>query len=496
MKVAGYTRVSTDEQAREGYSLAAQEESIKALCRAHGWELVRIYVDAGKSGKSLRGRDELQSLLRDAKNRDFERLIFWKLDRLARNLRDLLEISDRLEVAGVGVVSIQESIDTGTASGRMLRNILGSLAEFERETIVERIKFGLEQKAREGEIVGPLSLGYRRSDAGCIELAASAPLIAEAFQRYATGSYSLRDMAEWAATVGLRSTEDNLLDRLSIRKILTNVTYVGDVAFHKRRGSQQVVPGKHPAIINRDVFDEVQRQLVRRRRDPNQRRGRHTAYPLTGIGRCGHCDAPLIGTMSKSTRVWRYMRCSTAARHGKQACAQPMVEAGIFEGQIGAYIEGMRLPAEYITAVVEELRSRQQTPDLVEISKLNREIERWRRLFVIGEIDEDRYRGEILPLKRRLNAIEGQTIRLDIDDALSRLREVGNLWRGSDASLQRDFVSEVFERVTVKGLQVIEIAPKPTYLPLFIVDRRERFEGNYECVYWLPGQDSNLRHGG
>ncbi len=151
MRAAGYIRVSTEEQAREGYSLGAQDESIRAFCLGHRWELINVYADAGKSGKSLRGREQLLALLADAKSGHFERLVFWKLDRLGRNLRDLLDISDRLEEAGVGVVSIQESIDRGTASGRMLRNILGSLAEFERETIVERIKFGLEQKARENE---------------------------------------------------------------------------------------------------------------------------------------------------------------------------------------------------------------------------------------------------------------------------------------------------------------------------------------------------------
>src|SRR3989304_2650641 len=79
-------------------------------------------------------------------------------------LRDLLDICDHLEALEVGIVSIQESIDTGTASGRMVRNIMGSLAEFERELIVERIKAGLAEKARQGELLGPLPLGYRRDD--------------------------------------------------------------------------------------------------------------------------------------------------------------------------------------------------------------------------------------------------------------------------------------------------------------------------------------------
>ena len=92
----------------------------------------------------------------------FQRVIFWRLDRLARNLRDLLDICDGLERIGVGIVSIQEPIDTGTAAGRIVRSFLGAVAEFERDVITDRIKAGIAEKARQGELVGPLPLGYRR----------------------------------------------------------------------------------------------------------------------------------------------------------------------------------------------------------------------------------------------------------------------------------------------------------------------------------------------
>ena len=246
---AGYVRVSTEEQAREGYGLAAQQQAVRAYCQAQGWELVEVYADAGRSGKIVRGREELARLLADAGAGRLQRVIFWKLDRLARNLRDLLDICDRLEALEVGIVSIQESIDTGTASGRMVRNIMGSLAEFERELIVERITAGIAEKARQGELVGPLPLGYRRDDeSGAVVLDhAVAPLIREAFVRYATGAYSLRDMSQWASEVGLRSSEGNPIDRLSVRKILINVAYTGQVAYHARRGGGIVARGKREA---------------------------------------------------------------------------------------------------------------------------------------------------------------------------------------------------------------------------------------------------------
>src|SRR5712692_1385045 len=106
MKAAGYVRVSTAEQV-EGYSLAAQKTALTAYCQAHDWEMTEIFEDAGRSGKSVEGRRELERMLTEAKNGKFERIVFLKLDRLARNLKDLLTICDALEAAGVGIVSIK-----------------------------------------------------------------------------------------------------------------------------------------------------------------------------------------------------------------------------------------------------------------------------------------------------------------------------------------------------------------------------------------------------
>lgn len=162
-----------------------------------GWDLLSVYSDAGKSGKSVQGREGLAQLLQDAAGRTFDQVVFWKLDRLGRNLKDLFTICDQLETLGVGVVSIQERFDTTTPIGRMLRNQLGSFAQFEREIIVERIKAGLAEKARQGELIGPLPLGYRRIEDGSVELdPVTAPLVKEAFAQYATGEHSLRDLTQ------------------------------------------------------------------------------------------------------------------------------------------------------------------------------------------------------------------------------------------------------------------------------------------------------------
>ena len=282
-------------------------------------------IDEGRSGSSIEGRDELKRLLADAGSGRFERVIFWRLDRLGRSLRDLLRICDDLEAAGVGIVSIQESTDTGTAAGRMMRSILGALGEFEHDVIVSRMKAGIEEKARGGELVGPLPLSYRRDEANTVVIdEATAPLVREAFERYASGHHSLREMGQWATSAGLCSAEGNPLDRLSARKLVTNVTYKGDVAFHGRAGGGFTVKGEHPAIVDEELFDKLQNVLVSRRRNIASSRpfGRQP-YPLSGVATCGACSAPLLGAATVTGKYrYRHMRCSTAQRRGKDACSQ------------------------------------------------------------------------------------------------------------------------------------------------------------------------------
>lgn len=478
MKAVGYIRVSTEEQVREGYGLAAQEQAVRAYCQAHGWDLTEIYSDAGRSGKSMKQREALNRLMDDAEAGAFERVIFWKLDRLGRNLRDLLSICDRLEGVGVGIVSIQESIDTGTAAGRMVRSFLGAVAEFERDIIVDRIKVALAEKARQGEILGRLPLGYKRDEDGAVAVdAVIGPLVRAAYERYNTGAHSMLDVATWAGDVGLRSNEGNPLDRVSVRKLLSNITYAGMVTYH----GKVVGKGKHPAIVDAALFAAVQETMHSRKREfspPTRPFGREP-YPLSGVASCDSCGADLLGVSRNVEGKYRYSyyRCSTTHRRGKHACAQKMVRTPVLETQIAEYVGGMRLPPEYLGEVVAELRSRHQhrddRPD--ELLSLQRQQERWRELFVMGEIDATRLKTETAPIKKRLSEIDRPQEVLDVEIAVSYLRDVGSLWAESPRSLQREFVREVFQRIGVEGKQITTITPKPQYAPLFVLDRRERF---------------------
>ncbi len=490
MKAAGYIRVSTAEQAREGYGLAAQEQAVRSFCQAHGWDLTEIYSDAGRSGSSIQQRESLSRLLEDAQAGAFERVVFLKLDRVARNLRDLLGICDGLEEAAVGIVSIQESIDTGTATGRMIRSVLGALSEFERDTIIGRIKDALAEKARQGEILGRLPLGYMRDEDGAVVAdPVIGPLVRAAYERYNTGAHSLLDLAIWAADVGLRSNEGNPLDRVSIRKLLCNITYAGMVTHH----GKVVGKGKHPAIVDSALFAAVQETMHSRKREfspPTRPFGREP-YPLSGVASCDSCGADLLGVSRNVEGKYRYSyyRCSTTHRQGKHACAQKMVRTPVLETQIAEYVGGMRLPPEYLGEVVAEFRCRQpRNDDAEEFVSLRRQRERWRRLFVMGEIDATRLKTETAPIKKRLAEIERPQEVLDVEAAVSYLRDVGTLWAESPRNLQREFVREVFQRIGVEGKQITTITPKSQYAPLFVLDRRERFgQAGPEFCSMAPG---------
>ena len=164
MKTAGYCRVSTEEQAKEGFSIRAQEEKIRAYASVKDWLLVDMYIDEGISGKNVHERPGACRLIEDIKSGKVENVVVYKVDRLTRSTRDLLEFVDLFEKHHCAFNSISESIDTVSASGRMFLKIIGIFAEFERENLIERITLGFEKKASEGFTTskGVSVYGYNR----------------------------------------------------------------------------------------------------------------------------------------------------------------------------------------------------------------------------------------------------------------------------------------------------------------------------------------------
>lgn len=160
MKAIGYARVSTDKQADRGVSLDAQAEKIRAMAVVHGAELVDIIVDGGESAKSL-NRPGIARLLTLVDAGEVDAVIIAKLDRLTRSVKDLCTLLERFTRRGVTLISVAESLDTGSAAGRLVLNIMTAVSQWEREAIGERTRDAMHHKRSKGERVGNIPYGCR-----------------------------------------------------------------------------------------------------------------------------------------------------------------------------------------------------------------------------------------------------------------------------------------------------------------------------------------------
>jgi len=160
MRTIGYVRVSTDEQADHGVSLEAQEAKIRAMAVVQGAEIVDLIIDGGESGKNLDrpGMERLPALVEERK---VDTVIIAKLDPLTRSVKDLAELLERFQRRGVSLVSVGESLDTGSAAGRLVINIMTAVSQWEREAIGERTRYAMNHKRSNGERVGNIAYGYR-----------------------------------------------------------------------------------------------------------------------------------------------------------------------------------------------------------------------------------------------------------------------------------------------------------------------------------------------
>jgi len=243
-KGAIYIRVSTEEQAKHGISLSAQEEALKNYASALGYEISTIYRDEGKSAKDIKGRPEMSQMLADAQTRKFQAIFIYKLDRFSRSLRDLIETIEKLKEWGIDFISLQDKIETTSASGKLMFHIISAFAEFERNVTSERTKFSMDKKARDGNIVTRAPFGYVLKNKKLIG-ANDSYLVQEVFQDFLNQNISLTQLSKkYSFSVN------------GLKKILTNQTYLGKIKF-----DGQTYQGSHQPLISSTLFNHVQNKL-------------------------------------------------------------------------------------------------------------------------------------------------------------------------------------------------------------------------------------------
>jgi site-specific DNA recombinase len=284
LRCAVYTRVSTEEQAREGYSLAAQEERLRSHAKNQGWAVYKLYVDDGYSAGS-KNRPALKRLLFDASLKRFDVVLVYKIDRLSRSLKDLIDIVAELNQFDVGFKSCTELIDTTQPEGRLMFHQFGSFAQYERELIGQRTRFGMIKRLKQGLWNGIPPYGYRIVGGKLVVEPKEADLVKKIFRWYLQQNMGVVAISRELNRLRVRPRKAEHWKGTRIHKMITNPLYAGFV-----RWGGEMAKGTHEPIIEKDIFDIVQATLHQRNHKSRQLRGPNY---LSGLVKCDLCGAAM-----------------------------------------------------------------------------------------------------------------------------------------------------------------------------------------------------------
>ncbi|MDD5518551.1 MAG: recombinase family protein [Candidatus Omnitrophica bacterium] len=357
MKVAVYTRVSTEDQAREGYSIEVQREYLLDHAKRLGWEVYKIYND-DESGYIL-DRSGLKEMLKDAKAKRFELIITYKLDRFSRKLKDLLNIVDELEAYGVAYKSATEPFDTTTSAGKLMFQQLGSFAEFERNRIKERVFPGMIKGVQQGNWQGArfAPYGYRYiKEKRLLEVIPEEADIVKLIYTMYLANKTTGEITEYLYVKGYKTRCGGKFYTKLVRDILRNQFYLGKLVWNRKHYDTKqttktrvgyryvkndpskviIAQGKHQPLICQEDFDLVQNKLDNNRKGVLHRRNVFE-YPLTGILYCAKCKYRYQGTSGTSNhrtkKRKRWYKCSCMQNHHIK-CGNPAVKAEDIEPQV------------------------------------------------------------------------------------------------------------------------------------------------------------------
>jgi site-specific DNA recombinase len=345
-RCAVYSRVSTTIQADVEYnSCEAQRDRILSYIKSQeNLGVYREYSDPGFSAATLE-RPALRELLQDVADRKIDVVLTYKIDRLTRSSKDFYNLIEYFEKYGVAFVSVSEHFDTSSASGRLLRNIMLTFAQFEREMTSERIKDKFEQRALKGFWNGaPPPLGYKNINKKLVVDRQSSAIVKSIFEEFVT-SGSFVHTAEGVRAKEIVHPRSGLpLSKSTIGHILRNPVYIGKVRWRKN-----FLPGQHEAIISEELFDAAQGLL----KDKVSKKRVYKEYLLGGLVRCSDCGSGMTNsfTNKKSTRYY-YYKCTKVAKEGRNACSIKYVSAERLEKFLSENLCRIASDRQYIENLV------------------------------------------------------------------------------------------------------------------------------------------------
>ena len=348
-KAVVYARVSSEEQAKHGFSIENQKKVCCEFAQKNGYNVDKIFVDEGKSAKNL-DRPEIQELMNYCakKKNNIEAVIIWRLDRISRNNTDYHGVlRPLLAKKGIKLLSATEA-NVETIEGELMRNIGMSFAEYERQVIGARTIAGLRQKASQGEYPHQAPIGYKnvsREDGSKTVVIDenTAFYIKQAYNLYDSGMYSLKTLTEKLYEDGFRNAKGNKIHKTSIEHILKNIFYTGVFKFEGKVYEN----AKHTPIISKELFYRVQNRLI----DPNKSKKHNIDFTYTGLIRCEHCGCLLTGEIKKGKYI--YYHC-TGNKGGN--CKRDYINETEIDKAISGVLKLIVIPNEIRNNIAEKLK--------------------------------------------------------------------------------------------------------------------------------------------
>ena len=363
-----YARYSSDNQREE--SIEGQIRECTAYAEKNGITVIKHYIDRALSAKTD-NRPDFQQMIKDSEKRLFDIVLVWKLDRFARNRYDSAHYEYLLERNHVKLVSATEPISDSPA-GIMVKSMLTGMAEYYSAELSEKVVRGMTENVLKGKYNGgTIPIGFKVDEEKFFQIdPLKAPFVVEAFQRYNDGA-TMKELMNWLNDSGVTTNRNQKFTYNSVQKLLTNKRYIGENHF-----KDIVMPDSIPAIVDKDLFEEVQQKIKKNSRAP----ARHKAeddYLLTTKLFCGMCGAMMFGECGtgRNKVVHHYYKCATAKRF--KTCKKKTVRKEWLEDLVIA--ETMKLiqddaVIDAIVAEVMELQEQENTT-LPLLEKQMREVE-------------------------------------------------------------------------------------------------------------------------
>ena len=476
-----YLRVSTQDQAErgggadEGFSIPAQREANKKKAASLGALVVKEFVDRGASARSA-DRPELQKMLEyvaDSTNR-IDYVIVHKVDRLARNRGDDIDITRVLQKAGVKLVSSTESIDE-SPSGILLHGIMSSIAEFYSRNLANEVIKGLSQKAKSGGTNYRAALGYKnvrtvddkgREDRTVVIDEERAPLITLAFQYFATGDWTVNDLAEHLALQGLTTKAtpkipSQPMKKRILNKILLNPYYKGLVYF---QGA--LYPGKHQPLVDEDTWQQVQEVLASH---VNGERTRKHPHFLKSTVYCGNCGSRLLvqNATNHSGDVYPYFVC--AGRQSKRTdCDQKAVLIEEVERQIERLYERVSISPDLRQSLEKWLQAKisdsakEFKAELIRLNAQKEKLEHKRQKLLeahyadaipldLLKTEQEAIAKALIDIDKEINAYDThyEVLQGNLNKAFDLIEDCGKTYKSAPDKIKRAFNQALFEKILV-----------------------------------------------